>query len=143
MLLVVTVGVVLSLTGCVPSRPSASDWDTTARHSLEDTVSQTQTMRLVLVGLEDDTILQTSARSMAVQVEEAVSKAAESVTTLQPPAARREQAARVTQLLSDAADLTRQCRIALTDRGTAGYRDLVDQLDALTRDLEDQAGRLG
>ena len=48
--------------GCAPSEPSVADWRSTARQALEDTVSEVESVALVLDLEQRDRLLGRAAR---------------------------------------------------------------------------------
>ena len=125
------------LSGCVPAEPSAPDWRSQASQALEDTGSEVESVALVLRLQSDDRLPGRAARVAAVESEEAVSSAEQTLSTLQPPPGTERADARTSPLMTRAADLVRQARIALTAGDTASYDDLrsrlLDLSDALDR----------
>lgn len=139
---VAAVAVLLVLTGCVPSAPSAADWRTTAAQALKDTVSEVESVALVLDLESHDRLPGRAARVAAVESEEALATAEESVTTLQPPGSEEQADREVGDLLTRASDLLREARIAITAGDETAYDglrrrllDLSAELDAARTDL--------
>ena len=128
---------VIALSGCsVPSQPSPDDWRATARQTLEDSVSEVESVALVLRLDEDDRVFGVSARVAAVESEEALATAADSLSTQQPPASVERQDADVSDLLGRASDLVREARIAIAAGDEASYTDLRQRLLDLSDDLD-------
>ena len=132
----------LALTGCVPSEPSTPDWRTSARQALEDTVSEVETMALVLDLESGERLPGRAARVAAVESEEALAKAEETLTSQQPPAGTERDDGAVTDLLGRAGDLVREARIALTAGDEAAYDDVRERLLDLSDDLEAERAEL-
>lgn len=132
----------LVLTGCVPSEPSAADWRTSARQALEDTVSEVETVALVLDLESGDRLPGRSAQVAAVESEEALAKAEETLSTQQPPAGTERDDGTVSDLLGRAADLVREARIAVTAGDDGAYDDLRGRLLDLSDDLEAERAEL-
>ncbi|WP_374454309.1 hypothetical protein [Nocardioides sp.] len=133
---------VLALAGCAPTEPSPGDWRTTADQALEDTVSEVESVALVLDLQAHDRLPGRAARIAAVEAEESLATAEESLTTQQPPAGEAGTDRRLGDLLTEASDQVRQARIALTAGDDAAYADLrgrlldlSDELDAAREDL--------
>lgn len=138
--IVLVVGV---LSGCsVPSQPSPADWRSAARQALEDSASEVESVALVLRLDGEDQVFATSARVAAVESEESLAKAVDSVQTQQPPASLVQEDSDVSDLLGRATDLVREARIAATARDTASYDDLRERLLALSDDLDSQREEL-
>ena len=129
-------GVVLALAGCAPAEPSPADWRATADQALEDTVSEVESVALVLDLQAHDRLPGRSARIAAVESEESLATAVDSLTTQQPPAGQSEADGRVGDLFTQASDLVREARIALTAGDAAAYADLRGRLLDLSADLE-------
>lgn len=133
----------LVTTGCAPSEPSVADWRSTARQALEDTVSEVESVALVLDLERRDRLLGRAARVAAVESETALAMAEESVSTLQPPPEVEHDDAEVSDLLARAGDLVRDARVAITARDEAVYEDLRARLLELSDDLETERETLG
>src|SRR4051812_45310318 len=90
--------------GCRPSAPDQSGWQSSAEQAVTDMVSEVATSRLTVqqdlrgrfVGRYPIVVLTYS--------EEAAGKASDSVSTLQPPPSARPSYDRLTTVLSDATD---------------------------------------
>jgi hypothetical protein len=130
------------LAGCVPAEPSAADWRSTAVQAIEDTVSEVESVALVLDLESGDRLPGRAARVAAVESEESLATAEQALSTQQPPADLREEDAKVSDLLGRATDLVREARIAITAGHESAYDglrgrllDLSDDLDAERQDL--------
>jgi hypothetical protein len=132
----------LVLTGCVPSEPSATDWRTSARQALDDTVSEVETVALVLDLESGERLPGRSAQVAAVESEEALGKAEDTLSSQQPPAGTEHDDAAVSDLLGRAADLVREARIAITAGDEGTYDDLRGRLLDLSDDLEAERAEL-
>ena len=137
------VACVLVATGCAPSEPSVADWRSTARQALEDTLSEVESVALVLDLEQRDRLLGRAARVAAVESETALAMAEESVGTLQPPPGAEHDDAEVSDLLARAGELVRDARVAITARDEAAYDDLRARLLELSDDLETERKALG
>ena len=133
----------LALTGCVPGEPSAADWRSTARQSLEDSVSEVESVALVLDLESGDRLPGRSARVAAVESEESLAKAEEALSTLQPPTDLRREDGEVSDLLGRATDLVREARIAITAGHESSYDGLRERLLDLSDDLDAERQGLG
>lgn len=133
----------LVLAGCTPSEPSAADWRSSARQALEDTVSEVQSVALVLELESDDRLPGRSAQVAAVESEESLATAEQTLSTLQPPAGTEQQDGEVTDLLGRASDLVREARIALTAGEESAYDGVRARLLALSDDLDAERRSLG
>jgi hypothetical protein len=123
------------LAGCVPSEPSAADWRSTARQTLEDTISQVESVALVVDLESRDRMPGRSARVAAVETEESLATTEQAFTSLQPPTGTSRQDTEVSGLLARATNLVRESRIALVADDTSAYDGLHERLDDLADDL--------
>lgn len=128
--------VLLALAGCAPATPSPADWRSSADQTLEDTVSEVESVALVLDLQEHHRLPVRSARVAAVESEESLATAEEGLTTQQPPAGETRSDREVGDLLTRASDLVREARIALTAGDDEAYADLRRRLLDLADDLE-------
>ena len=130
--------------GCtVPAEPSASDWSTAARQSLEDATSEVESVALVLELRSADRLPEVSARVAAVESEESLATAVDSLTTQQPPPGLDGQDRAVSDLLGRATDLVREARVAITAEDEASYADVRQRLLNLSDDLDAARTELG
>jgi hypothetical protein len=132
----------LAVTGCAPSEPSPADWRSTARQALEDTVSEVESVALVLELERRGRLLGRAARVAAVESETALAMAEESVSTLQPPPGEEREDAEVSDLLGRAGDLVRDARVAITAQDEVAYDDLRARLLELSEDLDAERAAL-
>ena len=133
----------LALAGCaVPAEPSPADWRSAARQALEDSASEVESVALVLELGSDDRLPDASVRVAAVESEESLAKAVDSLSTQQPPAGLDRQDTSVSDLLGRATDLVREARIAATDGDEASYATLRDRLLRLSDDLDAERAEL-
>jgi hypothetical protein len=142
-LLAVVAWAVLVLAGCAPSEPSPEDWRSTARQTLEDTVSEVESVALVLDLESSDRLPGRAARVAAVESEESLATAEETLSTQQPPEDLRREDRAVSDLLGRATDLVREARIAVTAGHESAYDGLRERLLALSDDLDAQQQELG
>lgn len=133
----------LALTGCVPSAPAAADWRSAAVQTLEDSVSEVESVALVLDLESGDRLPGRAARVAAVESEESLAKAEETLSTQQPPTDLRDQDTKVSDLLGRATDLVREARIAITAGHESAYDDLRGRLLDLSDDLDAERQDLG
>ena len=99
-------------------------------------------MALVLDLESGDRLPGRAARVAAVESEEALAKAEETLTSQQPPAGTERDDGEVADLLGRAADLVREARIALTAGDEAAYDDVRARLLDLSDDLEAERAEL-
>jgi DNA primase len=132
------------LSGCVvvPDTPDAGDWDRLAAQAVEDNASEVATVRLVLREQQRERLLGRYGVVTAVAAEEAAAKATDSVTTVQPPPARRQADQRVADLLARAGDLVTEARVALVDGDASAFPRLVDDLAEVHDQLQREHARL-
>ena len=142
-LLAIVTSVVLALAGCAPSEPSPQDWRSTARQTLEDTVSEVESVALVLDLESGDRLPGRSARVATVESEESLATAEEALSTQQPPEDLRSEDRAVSDLLGRATDLVREARIAVTAGHESAYDGLRERLLSLSDDLDAQREALG
>lgn len=121
--------VLLAMAGCaVPSSPDARHWRRSARQSVGDVASEVETARTTLRQLGADRFVGRYATVLLVDAEEAAGKAADKITTQQPPQVEQERYDEVSAALGDAIDLVTQARIAVARDSRDDYPDLVEQL---------------
>lgn len=134
---------VLILTGCSPSQPAVSDWRSSARQTLQDTVSEVESVALVLDLQSEDRLPGRSARVAAVESEESLATTEESFSSQQPPPGTGRDDTELSDLLGRATDLVREARIALTADEEATYDDLRTRLKELSDDLDTAMEAIG
>lgn len=135
--------VVLLLLGLVSGcgtvkEPDPEDWDETARTSLTDAASELATARMTLESQRRDDVWYGYAVVVLADSEEAVGKAEDKVTTLQPPPQRAKVAAKVTSVLATASDVIEKARQTLVAKQPIDD-DLMRRLDVLSDRLTHQA----
>ena len=141
---VLAIGLTLATLGCtVPAEPAPADWRSAAAQALEDSASEVETVALVLQMTSDDRLAATSARVAAVESEESLATAVDSIGTQQPPPGLDHQDADVSDLLGRATDLVREARVAITAGDQTSYDDLRQRLLDLSDDLGSERGELG
>ncbi|HWJ81063.1 MAG TPA: hypothetical protein VNS55_02400 [Nocardioides sp.] len=121
--------------------PDPEDWDETARVSLTDAASEVSAVKLTLVHARSDDLWRSYAVVVLADAEEAVGKAEDKVTVLQPPPARTKVADKVANLLATASDVVGKARQSYV----ASHRvedQLLHRLDVLAGRLEHQAKAL-
>jgi hypothetical protein len=126
---------VAALAGCVPSEPSTADWESTARQTLEDTISQVESVALVVDLQSRDRMPGRSARVAAVETEDTLATTEQAFSALQPPPGSSREDAEVSDLLARATVLVRESRIALVADDASAYDGLHERLDELSEDL--------
>jgi phage shock protein A len=125
---VALVAVVLTVSGCRPSAPSESGWQSSAEQAVTDMVSEVATSRLTVEQELGDRFVGHYAVVVLTYAEEAAGSAADTVTTLQPPPSARPGYDELTGLLSDSADAISQARIAVAAGDEDKSREAVDEL---------------
>ena len=123
------------LAGCVPSEPSTADWESTARQTLQDTISEVESVALVVDLESRDRMPGRSARVTAVESEDTLATTEQAFSALQPPPGTGRQDAEVSDLLARATALVRESRIALVADDASAYDGLHERLDRLSGDL--------
>lgn len=133
----------VTLVSCAPSEPSPADWRSAARQAVGDTVSEVETVALVIRLESDDRLPGRSARIAAVESEESVATAEQTFSTLQPPVGSGTDDAEVSDLIGRAADLVREARIALTAGDELAYDGVRQRLLDLSENLRAELEALG
>jgi len=128
--------------GCRPSAPDQSGWQSSAQQAVTDMVSEVATSRLTVQQELRDRFVGRYPVVVLTYSEEAAGKAADSVSTLQPPASARPSYDELTGLLSDASDAISRARIAVTDDDERASRRAVADLDRILAKLNRVADRL-
>src|SRR3954470_772529 len=133
--------VFLGVSGCKPSQPDPSTWQSTAEQAVSDMVSEVATSRLTVRQALRDRFVGRYAIVVLTYSEEAAGKATDKVATTQPPRSERAAYKVVSTALSNAGDAVTQARIAVTDgdtsASTAVLGQLTEQLGQLRR-LDDR-----
>ena len=132
----------LLLLGCAQGRPDVADWDAETRQTLRTVESELATMALVLEQDGADRLPGGYAVVAAVSAEEGASTASSRLSALQPPVAREEEYAAVTDLLDRADAVLARARIVVTRGDRAEYSALVRRLDRVVRASADLRERL-
>lgn len=136
---VVLLGLLGLVSGCgAVKEPDPEDWDETARTSLTDAASELATVRLTLESQRRDDVWYAYAVVVLADSEEAVGKAEDKVTTLQPPPQRAKVSATVTSVLATASDVIEKARQTLVAKQPIDD-DLMRRLDVLSDRLTHQA----
>jgi hypothetical protein len=128
----VVAGAVLA---CAPQSPDHSSWTDQAHTALEDAGSEVATVSLLLRLEEDDKVPQKYQQVVTQDSEAAVGKTMERFGGEQPPPQDDDEYHRVTGLLSDAADLLSEVRIAVVRVETERYPGLLRQLTSVQEKL--------
>jgi hypothetical protein len=134
----------LVLSGCKPSAPSESGWQSSAEQAVADMVSEVATSRLTVEQDLHGRFVGHYAVVVLTYSEEAAGKASDSVSTLQPPPSAHPGYDELTGLLSDANDAISQARISVSDGNDAKSRAAIKELTqvlAKLRPLQDRLER--
>lgn len=126
----------VGMAGCsVVDRPDTAAWDSQARTALTDAAGEVATARLVLETAADGETWSSYAVVTLADAEEAADTLASDLAKVQPPAARREEADQVLDLLQAASSAVREARQAALEEA---YDDeaLVTRLTTLGKALE-------
>ena len=137
------VGILLCLGCSVPAEPSAADWRSAARQTLEDSTSEVESVALVLELRSAGRLPGVSARVAAVESEESLATAVDSLSTQQPPPGLDRQDREVSDLLGRATDVVRAARVAITAGDEPSYAGLRRDLLELSDELDAQREELG
>ena len=105
-------------------------------------MSEVETVALVLDLESGERLPGRSAQVAAVESEEALGKAEQTLSSQQPPAGTERDDGTVSDLLGRAADLVRQARIAITAGDEGAYDDLRARLLDLSDDLDAERAEL-
>jgi hypothetical protein len=126
-----------ALAGCalVPPRTDASGWDRLAGQSLETAASEVAVVRRVLLEVRAGRLPTPYARVSAVDAEEALGSAHDSISGQQPPPVRYDAAARVDDLLTRAGAAVGAGREALVAGDLAELPALADRLARVQQQL--------
>ena len=137
-----TIAAVVALTGCAPQAPDHTSWTDQARQSLEDTVSEVETVALLLRLEQEGKVPGKYQQVVAQDSESAVGATMARFGGEQPEPRDDKTYALVTRLMSRASDLLADARIAIVRRDSGEYADLLSELERLGRHLSRVAGRL-
>jgi hypothetical protein len=135
--LLLVLGAVLAA-GCTVSEPDTAEWTELATTSLTDAASEVATVRLTLAAERDGQVWSAYAVTVAAEAEEAAATAEESLSTVQPPPGRADQATRLLDLLGRAVDAVRAAREVIVS-GEVANDAMLRRLDDLSAELERQA----
>jgi len=139
---VALVAVVLTVSGCRPSAPSESGWQSSAEQAVTDMVSEVATSRLTVEQELGDRFVGRYAVVVLTYTEEAADAAADTVATLQPPPSARPGYDELTGLLSDSFDAISQARLAVAAGDEDKSREAVDELTRMLSKLHRVEHRL-
>ena len=123
------------MAGTVPGTPDGNTWRYKARLAVGDITSEVATARLVLQQEQRHSQLGPYERVTLTYSDEAASKAASSVASLQPPPSEEQRQPRVTDVLDKAAGLVTDARIAVTSGNVGDYPGIIKDLDAVEKEL--------
>jgi hypothetical protein len=125
--LVLSLGVAYVVSpGGAPQSPNHESWLDQAHTSLDEVSSDIATAQLLLRLAEQDKVLATYQRVVALESESSAGKVAGHLSAEQPEPADQATYTRVTTVLSDAADLLSSTRILLV-RGDASQYPRLDE----------------
>lgn len=125
--LVLSLGVAYVVSpGGAPQSPNHESWLDQAHTSLDEVSSDIATAQLLLRLAEQDKVLATYQRVVALESEGSAGKVAGHLSAEQPEPADQATYTRVTTVLSDAADLLSSTRILLV-RGDASQYPRLDE----------------
>jgi hypothetical protein len=133
--------VAATVSGCRPSSPSQSGWQSSAEQAVSDMISEVATSRLTVEESLRGRFVGRYPAVVLTYSEEASGKAVDSVSALQPPPSARPGYGELTGVLSDASDSIARARIAVTKGDTDDSRAAVRALERASRRLhvlEDQ-----
>ncbi len=139
---VVVLALVVVVSGCRPSTPSQSGWQSSAEQAVTDMVSEVATSRLTVQQALRDRFVGRYPVVVLTYSEEAAGKAADTVSTLQPPPAAKPGYDELTGTLSDATDVISQARIAVADGDDEKSSQAVEDLSKVLRELHRLEARL-
>lgn len=123
------------MAGTVPGTPDANTWRYKARLAVGDITSEVATAKLVLQQEQRHSQLGPYERVVLTYSDEAASKAASSVSAVQPPPSEEQREPRVTDVLDKAAGLVGDARIAVTSDNRSDYPGIIKDLTAVEKQL--------
>ena len=124
-------------TGCVPASPGPQTFEDKAALTVSSAVREVATAELNLHELERGRTFDPTVLTAFRYSEDSLGAATKAFTELNPPATDDRLYDRVSRVLGDAGDLLAQARIAVNRSETGQYADLVEQLRALGKRLEE------
>ncbi len=123
------------LVGCAPGTPDEDSWRGDATRAVGDVAGAVQTARLALAESQEDHLPHAYLQAVLVDAERNGGKAAQTLSSVQPPDPERRRSADVTDRLDRATGLLTEARIAVVAHDTDEYGDLVAELRNTARDL--------
>jgi len=133
---VVVLAAVAILGGCVTPVTGAGTYRAKALSSVQAAISETETTRITLQGVERGRIFGPTADVIVTGNETALGSIAATLGSVQPPAGNDRIRDETSQLLSDAEDAVAAARIAVRRSDAAGIRDALTEVQKVTKQLE-------
>jgi hypothetical protein len=133
---VVVLAAVAALGGCVTPATGAGTYPAKARSSVQAAISETETTRITLQGVERGRIFGPTADVIVTGNETTIGSIAATFGSVQPPAGNDRLRDETSQLLSDAEDAVAAARIAVRRSDAAGIRAALADVRKVTRQLE-------
>jgi hypothetical protein len=127
----------VSLGGCAPGTPDEDSWRDDATRAVGDVVSAVQSAQLALEQSREGRLHHAYLQSVLVHAELTGGKAAQTLSSVQPPEVERRRASDVGDQLEEAAGLLTDARIAVVADDTGEYADLVRELQRTAQELLD------
>jgi hypothetical protein len=127
---------VAALGGCVTPATGAGTYRAKARSSVQAAISETETARITLQGLERGRIFDPTADVIVTGNETALGSIAATFGSVQPPAGNDRIRDETARLLSDAEDAVAAARIAVRRSDRAGIQDALTDVRKVTKQLE-------
>jgi hypothetical protein len=114
------------MSGCAPGTPDEDSWRVDAIRAVSNVSSAVGTMQLALQ--QHDRITDPYLKVVAVNAEDGASKAADKLSSRQPPRAYRSRYDKVTTALDNAETLLSDARIAVVNQDEGDFPKLAQQL---------------
>lgn len=134
--LLALVGVMLLTSGCVVASPDPDTYGDAAASTLGTAISEVATVQTLLDLLDAGDIQRPPVVVQLRDSEEALSRAAQGLGSLNPPTARDQLAEQSGELLDEAESLLQDARIAVHRGEKSDYPGISAQLDVLHTELE-------
>jgi hypothetical protein len=138
----VLLALLVTVAGCRPSAPSTSGWQSSAEQAVTDMVSEVATSRLTVQQALRDRFAGRYPVVVLTYSEEAAGKAADTVSTLQPPRTAKPGYDELTGTLGDATDVISQARIAVADEDDRKSGQAIEDLSKMLKELHRLEARL-
>jgi hypothetical protein len=129
--------VALVLTGCAPGTPDEDSWRDDATRAVGDVVSAVQSAQLALEQSRRGRLHDAYLQAVLVDAERNGGKAAETLSSVQPPEVEVRRSSDVSDQLDQATGLLTDARIAVVAGHTDEYADLVRDLRKAAQGLLD------